>query len=655
MKKPRRYLFFSFCFLLILSACRKEEERTPEQQERDQIMEVEATLRDHDWGFRDLIVTVTYESRAIPLLAGVADATGMVQPGVYDSYDIFGNGKRQLTHTYQFTRDDILLDTASGNEFNRVGGYYVIDLEKVRINPDSMNAVKFDYQLHKESGIFELTAGSLQRNRMNDALNNWITAAILSGRPDDISQFVVDGLLNNEKVALAIERFLFEMIHGKIEGITQSPDEAARQLAAILMEKIGNLDWELILYDQILEFLQKLELENPETRADELSLQFADRIATVVTEDRLYENLLPVVIEFGTSTLPVLVSAIAEKTYDLLSEVFSEDNVYDKVLPLWQSVVEADSSTVREVSDTLALAVSSRFMDKDSLAVQLLPFVTRLDETKTIKLGDLAQEIIDSVLIPRVDLINATFPALGLEPDWLSVKPVITSILTAIKAAIGTSTAEEFAENMAAGIVSMMELIIRHGFEKAIFRMQEIPPEQAASVISAWISSLVGSAQQEVVDFVEGKLNQILQRFEADQLTRTLAEEIHWRFLEVFSQENIYLLLYPVLETWSEADLEKVAGIMTDWIVETFAESDLPGKEEIESGIGAILETLIGSVNPEKVSEQLVQLILESDIIQGIDGDLLSVILKFKLYELLLETARDLNSIESIVITLQQK
>ena len=66
-------------------------------------MAIENLLRDNRWGFHDLTVSVKYESRAIPLLANVADENGMIQPGIYDSYAIFGNNHRQLNNTYEFT------------------------------------------------------------------------------------------------------------------------------------------------------------------------------------------------------------------------------------------------------------------------------------------------------------------------------------------------------------------------------------------------------------------------------------------------------------------------------------------------------------------------------------------------------------------------
>ena len=98
MKQSYIITIILFCVGFLLNSCEKDK-KTPEQIERDKIMAVEDLLRDNQWGFFDLTVGVEYESRAIPLLARIADENGKVQPGTYDSYTIFGNSTRQLYYT----------------------------------------------------------------------------------------------------------------------------------------------------------------------------------------------------------------------------------------------------------------------------------------------------------------------------------------------------------------------------------------------------------------------------------------------------------------------------------------------------------------------------------------------------------------------------
>ena len=141
---------------LILFSCDREEDKTPEQIERDKIMAIEDLLRDNQWTFVDMSVSVKYESQATPLLANVADENGMVQPGIYDSYAIFGNNNRQLYNTYKFTRDEIMVDTSNSGDFNKIAGYYVLSLSQIRINPNSASSVSFNYDNQSEENKFSL-------------------------------------------------------------------------------------------------------------------------------------------------------------------------------------------------------------------------------------------------------------------------------------------------------------------------------------------------------------------------------------------------------------------------------------------------------------------------------------------------------------------
>jgi hypothetical protein len=220
MKKSYLKTSILLCIVLFFYACEKEE-LTPEQIERNKIIEIEDALRDNLWGFQDLKVTVRYESKAVPLLANVADENGMVQPGIYDSYDIFGNGNRQISYSYDFTRDEITVDTVGNGEYSRIGGYYVFNREEIRINLDTASALRFAYDYNSDDGIFTFTTDQVRSERLVEAVNDRIINSIITGNPGDIADAVVNKLLESEEVSEAIESFLYDLIHGKIEEITE--------------------------------------------------------------------------------------------------------------------------------------------------------------------------------------------------------------------------------------------------------------------------------------------------------------------------------------------------------------------------------------------------------------------------------------------------
>jgi len=651
-------IHLSFLILIgmgILTFSCQTETKTPEQEEREKVMAVEDLLRNNQWGFYELSVSVKYETRALPMMVNVADENGMVQPGVYDSYAIFGDNSRQLDHTYEFTRDDIIVDTSHSGEFHRIGGYYVVNTSQIRINLDTASAAKFDYVHESEENQFIMSASSIYAKELIEGINNIIIQMILSDTHGNIAEAFVNFLQENEKVSDAIQQFLYDLIHGRIEEVTQSPEEIAEELARTIVNKLGEIDWEDVLYEKILEFLQNLQEEDPEEKAAELSQRIADKIEASVTKSDIYDVLLPVLENFENETLPVLASQIAAAIYEKIAEALSEANLYDRIYPIWEDFTGVDTVTVTETADTLAGVVTAHFFDAGTLTGELIPFVQKIDETSTFKLGGLAQEIIDSVLIPTVENINEAFPGLGLEPDWASVKPIITSVLTALKASLGSSTVEELAGKLGEALIGIMDVIIQKGFEKAIYSLQEIPPDQAASVIASWITNLVALVEQPVVDFIEGKLNAIFDQFEAERAAEELSAIIYTKLLQVFSEENLYKITLPLLEAFQSADLEKIADILAQWIIDLGLISDNITEEELVTLLTDIVSNLIGSIDPDEATEQLVALLLESELVEQIDGQILQRVLESKIYELMLSVAGEFNAIDKVEIIIQQK
>ena len=654
MKKHTTKTIFILIGILFINACNKDD-RTQQQIDRDDIMALERTLRDNRWGFEDLTVSVQYPTKAIPLLANVADENGDVLPGVYDAYTIFGNSKRQLDYTYQFLRDDINLDTSDGNNFNRVAGYYVIDKSKIRIRPDSVIAVQLNYQYFESNGRIIFQAENVYKEEWVTAINNAIVNSLLSGNPTDLSDKVVDFLQDNEKVQQAIRQFLYDLIHGKIEEITSSPEEQAEKIAVFIVDKLKEIDWEAILYERILERLTEFQLEDPEEIAQQLAQQVSDKIEASISQNDIYEVLLPVFQQLEDEVLPVVVSRVAAAVYDIIAEKLSEENVYERVYPVWQEFTQVDSTTVGETADTLAGIVASHFFNMDSLTSRLIPTIELVDQTPTFQLGGISEEIIDSVLIPKVEQINARFPDLNLDPDWGTIKPIITSFLTVIKSQLGNQTVEELAESLAIQLIGLMDNLIQKGFEKAIYALQEIPPEQVASVFASWVVNLVEMVEEPVVTIIEAKLNQILEAFEAEQAAWEMAGIIHSKILEVFSEQNLYNLFTPIIEILQDLNMERIA----ETIAQMITEADLlPGEiteEELVAALTVKLSESIGSIDPNNVTEKLVDLLLSSDLVEQIDGDLLKKVIEFKVYELMNSIGAHINAIDNIEFSLIKK
>ena len=647
------YLFLTIIFAMLLSSCNQDEDlRSPEEKELEKIKSTSELLQYNTWGFNDLIVDVKSEMRAIPLLANVADENGMVQPGSYHSYDIFGNDHRQEVYSYQFMNNKLFLDSTGQEEYHNIGSYMVLRSDEMAMALDSLKPVRYAYEYMVNEGIFTMTSDHLGNAIIHDAVNLLVAKAILSGKPDDIASAVIDKLLGNEEIQASIQQLLYDLIHGNLEEITQSPEEIAQKLAELLVQKLKEVDWETLIYEKLVILLEELKVDDPEQAAQELADKITSRIETGVSQSDIYDAILPVLKEFEDETLPKLVPVMAEAIYGVFTRAFSEENIYNKIYPIWIGFSQVDSSRIAEIADSLGTVLTEHFFDEEILAASLEPFIAILRSTPTAKIPALAQDIIDQVLIPLVDSINDSFPGLELDPDWNSIKPVLTSALTVIKSSIGDQTDAEAAANLAEGIIGVMDLVVSNGVEKAILRLQDIPADQASQVIAAWISNLVELAEPQIVAALEEKLNELADLFNAEELAEELSAKIHDKVLEIFSSENIYKLLLPVMERLSEINVEEAAQVITDWLLDLDLIKDNITEEEVLDALTGIIAGLIGEINVDQATQKLVDLILQSEITDHIDGDVLKRLIELKTYELLIKFGNDLNAIDTIELSI---
>ena len=249
----RKFTLFisAFLVLLLFFSCNKDEDRTPSQVEMDKVIAIHTMLQDNNWGFVDYRIKVAYEAEAPLILANVADENGMVQAGTYDAYDIFGNGDRQEYYNYQFINNKLNRDTIGNNTFNDYGFYYVMSSKEIWLNPENVGFMQYEYSYNDENGNFIMTAPQGRNEKVVNLLNNIVTNSLLKGTPGDIADAVIDKLLNNDKVSEKINQILYDLIHGKIEEINQSPEDISAKLAPIIVNKLKDVDWEFIIEDKL--------------------------------------------------------------------------------------------------------------------------------------------------------------------------------------------------------------------------------------------------------------------------------------------------------------------------------------------------------------------------------------------------------------------
>ena len=174
------FLFLISIATFLLASCDQDEDiRTPEEKQLENIKATGDLLQYNTWGFNDLIVDVKSEMRAIPLLANLADENGMVQPGTYYSYDIFGNDRRQEVYSYQFMNNKIYLDSVGQGEYQIYGSYAVLRSNEISISLDSLYPVRYKYEYVADEGIFKMSSNQLGNAIIHKAVNLMVAKAIL--------------------------------------------------------------------------------------------------------------------------------------------------------------------------------------------------------------------------------------------------------------------------------------------------------------------------------------------------------------------------------------------------------------------------------------------------------------------------------------------
>ena len=176
MKQVKKWtLLLTLLFSLAAISCEESDPLlSPDLEALQKIKSTEILLRNHVWGFHDLVVDVKHEMRAIPLLANVADENGMVQPGQYNARDIFGNDHRQENYSYQFALAKVYRDTTNGDAFNKIGYYNVLSRTEIRLNPDSAGAAIYKYKYLDNEGLFTITSDQLTNSKINELVNHLI-------------------------------------------------------------------------------------------------------------------------------------------------------------------------------------------------------------------------------------------------------------------------------------------------------------------------------------------------------------------------------------------------------------------------------------------------------------------------------------------------
>jgi hypothetical protein len=78
-------------------------------------------------------------------------------------------------------------------------------------------------------------------------------------------------------------------------------------------------------------------------------------------------------------------------------------------------------------------------------------------------------------------------------------------------------------------------------------------------------------------------------------------------------------------------------------------------EEELITALTEVISQLIGNVDPDNVTQKLVDLLLDNELVDVLDGSILKQVLETKIYELYGRIAGNINAIDGIVLEFKSK
>jgi len=110
-----------------------------------------------------------------------------------------------------------------------------------------------------------------------------------------------------------------------------------------------------------------------------------------------------------------------------------------------------------------------------------------------------------------------------------------------------------------------------------------------------------------------------------------------------------------LLEKLGNINIEAAAAKIADWLTDLDIIKDNVTEDQVLDALSGIISGMIGNINVDAITQNLVDLIMQSDMVQNINGKVLKQLLEIKTYEFLIELGKDINAIDYIEISIVLK
>jgi len=631
----------------ILFSCEK-----PEDSVIKAVDDINEILTTNKWNLEQLKIEVKNEDIPPPLFFNATNA--MLGAGIYDLDDTVLDASDMREYEVEF-KDDRTIITRNGQIDllleEQIGTYFVFNERTIRIS--SEQSLNYNYIYDNDTKELSLIATSETAERVIRKINEKLLDQVANQTPNQIGDLIAGLLFNNEALQNLINDVVVDAISGKLEFINDfDPDQLAALLAADIREALEQVDWQQELTILILNQLEGITNIDIQAVSEAIATAVVDSINEQLSEEQINNLILPYIEQIATNSDQVS-EAIATLVVDLFFDVFNEDNIQPILVNAWTQFTELDDAQIAEIAGVLTTVIEDLFVNEESISNLILPFTELIDDTSILQMGALATQTTDAIE-NLVNTLNAEFPDLNLEPDYVSMQNTIRLAYIAIKPVIAITGPDQAADDVANLIISQFlnTQNLNNTFIAALQFLQTINPETAGTTLTQWLLSLEGDISQVLYEQIRDLLSPILDNLDPDTTALSIAIALNNFISDNVTPEAIQNLITPLLEEIILNNAEVVASYLAELIVNLDIIKENVTEEAIAQAILPILQS-IQDTNVEEVAQNLINAIVDAGVFEDvITEERVSAIISFLIYKSSWDNVLIANNFEEISIIL---
>lgn len=631
----------------ILFSCEK-----PEDSVIKAVDDTNEILTTNTWNLEQLKIEVKNEDIPPPLFFNATNA--MLGAGIYDLDDMVLDASDMREYEVEF-KDDRTIITRNGQIDllleEQIGTYFVFNERTIRIS--SEQSLNYNYIYDNNTKELSLIATAETAESVIRKINEKLLDQVANQTPNKIGDLIAGLLFNNEALQNLINDVVVDAISGQLEFINDfDPDQLAALLAADIREALEQVDWQQELTILILNQLEGITNIDIQAVSEAIATAVVDSINEQLSEEQINNLILPYIEQIATNSDQVS-EAIATLVVDLFFDVFNEDNIQPILVNAWTQFTELDEAQIAEIAGVLTTVIEDLFVNEESISNLILPFTELIDDTSILQMGALATQTTDAIE-NLVNTLNAEFPDLNLEPDYVSMQNTIRLAYIAIKPVIAITGPDQAADDVANLIISQFlnTQNLNNTFIAALQFLQTINPETAGTTLTQWLLSLEGDISQVLYEQIRDLLSPILDNLDPEATALSIAIALNNFISDNVTPEAIQNLITPLLEEIILNNAEVVASYLAELIVNLDIIKENVTEEAIAQAILPILQS-IQDTNVEEVAQNLINAIVDAGVFEDvITEERVSAIISFLIYKSSWDNVLIANNFEEISIIL---